>query len=424
MEWKWNCPLILRNHILQSPSSSYSLFAGILAKAIVNYDNKKLSHTSSRKLNKIRSGNKDSSSFNPSLPPPIHVVTKIWYTHLGYDRTKIAIREILQELRHVTTRQVYIHLLLHWPRCDDSIPWMDCETEEENLPQNVKDAGPPPHLHKDTAWKDSWKALEEVYDEHASKRSEAMKTKSAVQEPIIASIGVSNFEIEDMKALRQLAVVQPHIYQGDVWKAFHDPNLLRQLKEMDTFFQAYGVMNRVMGGREEAPSAFGVLTNIAREITATLHEYGDYHTKRLVASEATILLAFCVQRGIGVIPRTSSATHRRENAPDVIADVIPNLTSTHISQLELAIPALMRGEELHASISFMNSMPGPIQIHWIHTETGEEILVKEVLQPGEVDVIKSHPGHRFVAYDTEREVRREVSVEVGYGERQHFAVEL
>ena len=132
---------------------------------------------------------------------------------------------------------------------------MDCETEEENLPQNVKDAGPPPHLHKDTAWKDSWKALEEVYDEHASKRSEAMKTKSAVQEPIIASIGVSNFEIEDMKALRQLAVVQPHIYQGDVWKAFHDPYLLRQLKEMDTFFQAYGVMNRVMGGREVAPSA-------------------------------------------------------------------------------------------------------------------------------------------------------------------------
>ena len=95
-----------------------------------------------------------------------------------------------------------------------------------------------------------------------------------------------------------------------------------------------------------------------------------------------------------------------------------------MSQIQLAMPALMRGEELHASISFMNSLPGPIQIHWIHSESGEEVLVKEILETGAVEVIKSHPGHRFVAYDTERQVKREVSVDVGYGERQHFAVEL
>lgn len=305
---------------------------------------------------------------------------------------------------------------------------MDCESEEENLPRDVKDAGPPPHLRKDTAWRDSWRALEEAYDEYASERSDAEANASLQREDrvvlMIASIGVSNFEIEDMRALHRLARVQPHIYQGDVWKAFHDPHLLRQLQETNTFFQAYGVMNRVMGGRNDAPSAFRVLTDTAREITSTLREYADYYTKGSVASEATVLLAFCVQKGIGVIPRASSAAHRRENAPDVVADAIPNLTSTHLSRLELAVPALMRGEELHASISFMNSTPGPIQIHWIHTETGEEVLVKDVLRPGEVDVIESHPGHRFVAYDTEREVRREVSVKVGYGERQHFAVEL
>jgi diketogulonate reductase-like aldo/keto reductase len=380
---------------------------GILAQAIVNSDNK------------LRQSRKTNFKKSDSLPP-IHIVTKVWYTHLGYERTKISVKETLDELSSVNTRQVYVHMLLHWPRCNDAIEWMNCAQEEEQLPQHIKDAGSPPHLNKDTAWKDSWRALEEVYEEFSAKRISIGKNV----QPIIASIGVSNFEIDDMRALSSIAKIQPHVYQGDVWKVFHDPVLFRHLHDNNIFFQAYGVMNRIMGGREDAPSAFSVLSDIAREIASTLHSFGDYHEKSLVVTEATVLLAFCVQRGIGVIPRASSASHRRENAPDAIAAVIPLLTSTHINQLGLAVPALMKGEELHASIAFMNSLPGPIQIHWIHSDTGEEVLVKDVLQSGAVEIIKSHPGHRFVAYDTEREVRREVSVDVGYGERQHYSVEL
>ena len=381
---------------------------GILANAVVKSDKQ------------LRRGRNTRLQKSDHLPP-IHVVTKVWYTHLGYERTKISVQETLDELSSVTTRQVFVHMLLHWPRCNDAIEWMNCEQEEENLPQHIKNAGPPPHLNKDTAWKDSWRALEEIYDEFSTKRKRVgMKLQFPV---IIASIGVSNFELEDMKALKKIAKTQPHIYQGDVWKAFHDPYLLRHLQDEDIFFQAYGVMNRVMGGRREAPAAFSVLSDISREIASTLHAYGDHHDKQLIVTEATILLAFLVQKGIGVIPRASSSGHRSENSPDAIAAVIPNLTSDHFNKLQRAVPALMRGEELHASISFMNSLPGPIQIHWV-SENGEEVLVKDVLQPGEVDVIKSHPGHRFVTYDSERAIRREVSVDVGYGERQHFAVEL
>ena len=82
-------------------------------------------------------------------------------------------------------------MLLHWPRCNDNISWMNCLEEEDNLPQHVKDAGPPPHLHKQTAFKESWRALEDIYLGKFPNLGTNNSTK-------ITSIGVSNFELEDL----------------------------------------------------------------------------------------------------------------------------------------------------------------------------------------------------------------------------------
>ena len=102
----------------------------ILAEAIAKYDGQ---------AGALRGGNTGSD--------PIHVVTKIWYTHLGYERTKISIEESLDDLQLASTssngsspRQINVHMLLHWPRCNDDIEWMHCEEEERNLPQRIKDA--------------------------------------------------------------------------------------------------------------------------------------------------------------------------------------------------------------------------------------------------------------------------------------------
>ena len=72
----------------------------------------------------------------------LHVVTKVWYTHLGYGRTKLAVEEMLAGLNGCCE----VTMLIHWPRCRDDISWMHCEEEEAYLPQRVKDAGPPPCL--------------------------------------------------------------------------------------------------------------------------------------------------------------------------------------------------------------------------------------------------------------------------------------
>ena len=62
--------------------------------------------------------------------------------------------------------------------------------------------------------------------------------------PYIASIGVSNFRIDDMRQLLDMARVPPHVYQGDSWMVFNDADMMDLLTEHEIFFQAYSVFGR------------------------------------------------------------------------------------------------------------------------------------------------------------------------------------
>ena len=85
-----------------------------------------------------------------AAPGSVVVQTKVWYTHLGYARTRLSVEDSLAALSPDAARNVTV--LLHWPRCRDDIPWMRCEAEEAELPERVKQAGPPPHLDRERAW--------------------------------------------------------------------------------------------------------------------------------------------------------------------------------------------------------------------------------------------------------------------------------
>ena len=354
--------------------------------------------------------------------PPLHVVTKVWYTHLGYERTKISVKESLSLLESNSPRKVYVHMLLHWPRCNDEIEWMNCEEEELNLPQYVKDAGPPPHLDRQNAWKDSWRALEDLYKDHSDER---LSTNTAIDKPIIASIGVSNFGMDDMIKLIEFADIRPHIYQGNSWLIFHDPFLMNFLRNHDIFFQSYAVMFGILKRRQNSPNAFHILSTLSQELNEAIQSFSfDNVASQPAVSEATILLAYLVNSNIGIIPRAAATAHQRENSSSSIQAVIKHFTPDHIDKLERAITALMQGEDLFASVSFINAIGSAILIHWMHPETNEEVVVSDLIHPGSVEIQKSHPGHVFVAYDSEKKIRKEFVVEAGYGEEQHFRVEL
>lgn len=398
----------LRAGVLLIDTAHASNNEQILGEAIASFDG-------SGSHGRTRGGGHSSASEEIA---PLHVVTKVWYTHLGYERTKISVQESLSNLNSASPRQIYVHMLLHWPRCNDDIPWMNCEAEENNLPQWVKDSGPPPHLKKESAFKESWKALEEIYLEH---QKNMIRSKTSSQPPLIASIGVSNFELDDMKQLfLGEQRVPPQIYQGNSWLVFHDPYLMNFLSDHGIFFQSYAVMNGILQRRNDAPNAYHILTGLSQELSTTVQP----EKKDAIITEATVLLSYFLRSNFGVIPRAASSAHQQENSPQALSAILPRFTSSHIQQLETVIPALMKGEDVHTHVSFMNALSSPIQIHWLNPVTNEEVLVSNIIHPGGVEVQQSHPGHRFVAYDPERSVRKEFLVDAGYGEKQYFSVEL
>lgn len=302
---------------------------------------------------------------------------------------------------------------------------MECEKEEGNLPEYVKDAGPPPHLDKTNAWKNSWRALEDMYMEHEERRIN--DTKNSISGgPYLESIGVSNFELEDMKSLIETCRIKPSLYQGNLWIVMFNPYLMTLLRENRVVFQAYNIMNGALQRKSVAPRAFSLLTKVANNLSAGIED-GDGNEKHQMAiTESMVLISWLVQDGIAVIPRASSSEHQLENSPLSIGSV-PQLSGHDREDIKSALSALMRGEDLNVAkqveATFHNVLSsGPILIHWSDSTTGAEIPVTDEIHPGNSHTIYTHPGHTFVVYD-QRQLRREFVVTASYGEIEHFSVD-
>ncbi|KAH8044207.1 oxidoreductase [Aureococcus anophagefferens] len=163
-------------------------------------------------------------------------VRLVWYTHLGYGRTRLAVEESLKSLGG----GVDVVMLLHWPRCRDDIAWMRCAEEEAEAELRYRGAGPAPGAD---AWVGSWRALEEFYGAGR-----------------LAAIGVSNFDYDDMARLLRDGVAP---CQGNVWAFLFDPRLVELLREHRVRFVAYNVMNGVVARRAAAPGAAAKLDALA-----------------------------------------------------------------------------------------------------------------------------------------------------------------
>jgi hypothetical protein len=188
----------------------------------------------------------------------------------------------------------------------------------------------------------------------------------------------------------------------------------------------FSTCGRILAGEENAPRAYEVLSDVTREVLSSVYPLDVDHAEvHSTVTVATVLLAFFFQYSVGVIPRSSSHSHQRQNSPDAVASVARHLTTNHVLQLEKALSALMNGRDNNVvTVSFVNALTTAIQVHWIHPDTHEEHLVSNIIHPGSVEAQDTYPGHRFVAYDPDRQIRREFVVEADYGERQYFNVEL
>lgn len=357
------------------------------------------SHNENLIFDGVREGHLPTSYSNGES---IHVITKVWYTHLGYERTKLSVRESLAELN---SPDIQVHVLIHWPRCRDDIPWMNCESEEDLLPDYVKEAGPPPHLDKENAFKESWRALEDIYLE---------KISLGRNLPSVASIGVSNFFLADLKNLIPDSRVVPHIMQGNVWSFLFEPRLLYYCFQQKIHFQAYNVMNGIFNRRDVAPFAFASLQNIAKELS----DRSDFEY-----SPAQVLLKWLVQNDVSVIPRTRDHGHLQENSAVSIASM-PKLSTSEEDRVVGAVRALFEGKDLvQPQASFVNSIEDRVVHLFWKGSNGKESPVRTDLSPGETYRTFTHTGHIFVAYDESQTQRREFEIKADYGQVEQFHID-
>ncbi|KAJ8603325.1 hypothetical protein CTAYLR_009033 [Chrysophaeum taylorii] len=282
------------------------------------------------------------------------VVTKVWYTHLGYNRTRLAVADAVAGFSEGSRLVV----LIHWPRCREDIPWMRCDEEEAELEERVKRAGPPPD--PETAWRGSWRALEDAYDAG-----------------LVAAIGVSNFDVRDTRDLLGFARVVPHLAQINLWTYLFDPELVELLEKNEVAIQAYNAMNGVVARRRYAPRA-----------------YADLERLGTTTAVGTLVLAALAQRGVAVVPRASTVTHLAENSPAAVA-AVPPLDAPTRDRIDEAMRALMTGNDfLQVEATFVNRLDETVGLFWVHA--GDEEVAAD-LPAGDAATLRTYEGHEFVA---------------------------
>mmetsp|Transcript_28018 Transcript_28018/g.49676 ORF Transcript_28018/g.49676 Transcript_28018/m.49676 type:complete len:464 (+) Transcript_28018:74-1465(+) len=339
----------------------------------------------------------------------VHVITKIWYTHLGYNRTLMAAQASLDALTLAINHpnvELKVHVMLHWPRCYDNIPWMNCELEEESLPAYIKNAGPPPHLDKENAWKESWKALETLVADDSNP---------------IASIGVSNFHLSDLEELEGVAKIKPQVVETNAWSLLYDPLLIEFCHKRGVHLVAYHLMDGIIHKADAAPFAYHHLLLVANDMTKIMRSRGLLEQDEELTA-AQVVLAWLVQHSISVIPRTTDLYHLKENSASSIAK-IPIMNDKQVQTIAHSVEALISGEDLtedaFVKLTF-HAKSKDVYLYWHDPEYGGEIQVAKIEKGSSFDE-SSHPGHVYRVYDSEEKENMEVlTVNGKYGEHTHI----
>ena len=78
------------------------------------------------------------------LEEDFHILTKLHHTHLGYERTTLAISESVADFQSLP--HIHLRVVLHGTKfCETIEGRQKCEQDEQNLPQYVKDVGSAPY---------------------------------------------------------------------------------------------------------------------------------------------------------------------------------------------------------------------------------------------------------------------------------------
>ena len=130
----------------------------------------------------------------------------------------------------------------------------------------------------DGTWRESWRALEKAYAEGR-----------------VMSIGVSNFDVDLLEDLLDMAIVKPHVVQNYAEPGNVDLAVRNWCRVHEVIYQPYASIRN--------------LHTLPAEISSSLH--------RIAAEKAvsihSVAIRFFVQSGSAVIPRSKDENLLKEN---------------------------------------------------------------------------------------------------------------
>ncbi|KAL7483334.1 hypothetical protein ACHAW6_008980 [Cyclotella cf. meneghiniana] len=384
----------------------------------------------------------DSAPRSASKGDDYHVIIKIWHTHLGYERTMMSVHDSLSDIlpgvfssaasssswdpsSWKKDPRVKIHAVLQYPRCYDTlfsshyyqsspsfpVKYSNCREEEDAFLKSTSSktaTNDPSPLEDKSAWKRSYRALEELY-----------------LRDILESIGVSNFGPTDMAVLYEHATVGPHLYMGTLRTLVEEEEMVEEMVKHGVHYICYDAASTVLGGRQEARSAFGKLERMGARHGMTVGEAdGNGY------SAVQIVLGWLIQRRVGVVPGTKETGHLIENSPTVLS-TMPEFTPRESLDIEMAVLSLVRGEDLEEEsememrkkrdvvmttageegdvggsedgagivATFFNSLKRNVRIFRVHPKTGKQIQLSSSISPGRSGRIMVDVNDVLIAYD-------------------------
>ncbi|XP_077283001.1 aldo-keto reductase AKR2E4-like isoform X2 [Arctopsyche grandis] len=190
----------------------------------------------------------------------MYITTKLWNTRHAEDQVVPALRESLKELQ---LEQVDLYLI-HWP-----------VSFNENGTFN------------DLDYVDTWRGMEE-----------------AKKLGLTKSIGISNFNEKQIERLLKSAKVKPVVNQVEVNPNLTQKKLIQFCKEKDIHIVAYTPLGSMPESRAKNPNAPAPKLD-----DPILSAMGEKYKKNTVQ----IVLRYLIDRGLIVIPKSSTPTRVREN---------------------------------------------------------------------------------------------------------------
>lgn len=306
----------------------------------------------------------------------VHVVTKIWYTHLGYERTKLAVEESLRAFDSVIKSgkvDLRLHFLLHWPKCFKTA-W-ECSYDEANLPMQVRQAGGDPNRNTESAWKESWRALEDYYlSEHYP----------------IESIGLANFLLHHLVEIRSFARVSPSILQVNLWSLMYDHELIGYCYGQGIRLQVYNIMEGTLSQPENAPHAYHHIQNVAVSLSTLAGV--DHFTP------VQVLFAWLIQHGVSIVPAPSSKMILAEDSAVAITS-LPTFDDVQCETIAHAVEAYLSGKDMEQDTSvrvIFHAVNKDMMVYWL---TDIDEVKVALVRVGQQYNETSYPGHVYRLYD-------------------------